>query len=76
MPIRISANWRGTCLGVPASEIKFVIKSNSGQLRTRIWRCRHGVIQVRAGDTLFRARLQGWIDRAKAEWLDSPPIGA
>jgi hypothetical protein len=61
---------------VRASEIKFVVKSNSGRLRKRVWRCRYGVINVRASDTLFRARLQGWIDRLKEEWLDSPEIGA
>jgi hypothetical protein len=71
----LAAFW-GAHLGVRASEIKFVVKSYSGRLRKRVWRCRYGVINVRASDTLFRARLQGWIDRLKEEWLDSPEIGA
>lgn len=74
-PEELAAFWASQ-LQVSASEIKFVLKSNSGRLRTRIWRCRYGVISVRAQDTLFRARLQGWIDRLKEEWVDSPPIGA
>jgi hypothetical protein len=58
-------------LGVSGSHIKFQRKSNSSQLRSRVWRCRYGVISVRASDTVFRARLQGWIDRLEELWLDS-----
>jgi transcriptional regulator with XRE-family HTH domain len=58
---------RGT-LGVEPSTIKLQRKSNSGQLKGRTWRSKHGVLQVRMGDTSFRARLQAWIDHVRAEW--------
>jgi hypothetical protein len=48
--------------------IKLLRKSNSNQLRGRQWRSRHGVLTVRAFDTLVRARLQAWMDRLRAEW--------
>ena len=48
--------------------IRLQRKSNSNQLAGRIWRCRHGVLTVRVGDTRFRARLQAWMDRLRSEW--------
>jgi hypothetical protein len=71
----LSAFW-GQELSVPAQAIHFQRKSNSSQLRSRTWRSRHGVLTVRAQDTLFRARMQGWIDRLQLAWLDSAAIGA
>jgi transcriptional regulator with XRE-family HTH domain len=56
-------------LNVAADEIRLQRKSNSGRLGGRVWRSRYGVIAVRASDTLFRARLQGWMDRLEEEWL-------
>jgi hypothetical protein len=47
-------------------------KSNSGQLNGRKWRSRYGVLTVRANDTAFRSRLQGWVDCVMDGWLDSP----
>jgi transcriptional regulator with XRE-family HTH domain len=44
-------------------------KSNSGQLGSRVWRSRYGVIAARTSDTLFRARLQGWMERLQEEWV-------
>lgn len=38
------------------------------QLTGRIWRSRYGVLQVRVLDTLFRARMQAWMDRLRSEW--------
>ncbi|HUB35910.1 MAG TPA: helix-turn-helix domain-containing protein [Solirubrobacteraceae bacterium] len=58
----------GATLGVPWEEIKFQRKSNSNQLAGRGWRSRHGVLSVRAQDTLLRARLQAWMDRLRLEW--------
>ena len=55
-------------LGIDVT-IKMLRKSNSNQLTGRIWRSRYGVLQVRVGDTLFRARLQAWMDRLRSEWL-------
>jgi transposase-like protein len=66
--------WGGE-LAVPPSEIRFQRKSNSGALTGRIWRSEHGVLTVRVGDTLLRARLQGWMDSLQDEWLDSLPPG-
>lgn len=61
-----------------ADEAQFVFqrKSNSSQLSGRIWRCKYGVLSVRASDTALRARLQGWIDSLKEQWLDSNLSGA
>jgi transcriptional regulator with XRE-family HTH domain len=56
-------------LGFPAAELNLQRKANSSQLGGRIWRSRHGVIAVRSADTLFRARLQGWMDRLQEEWV-------
>jgi len=63
-------------LGIPDLEIRFLRKSNSGKLAGRVWRSRFGVITVKVHDTVLRARLQGWIDCMRAQWLDSLRLGA
>jgi hypothetical protein len=70
----LAAFW-GSELEVPAGSIEFQRKSNSSQLKNRTWRSEHGVLTVRTNDTLFRVRLQGWIDRLRQSWLDSLPSG-
>lgn len=65
----LAAFW-GELLGVPGSAIRFQRKSNSRQLAKRTWRSKHGVLTVRTNDTLFRARLQGWIEQVQTLWLD------
>jgi transcriptional regulator with XRE-family HTH domain len=62
-------------LDIDPAEIRLQRKSNSNQLAGRTWRCRYGVLAVITNDTLFRARLQGWIERITAEWLDLPVVG-
>jgi transcriptional regulator with XRE-family HTH domain len=59
----------GDQLGVEPERIGMQRKSNSGQLSSRTWRCVHGVLAIYVGDTLLRARLQGWIDRLHESWL-------
>jgi len=59
--------WSGQ-LAVEPAAIRFQRKPNSGQLAGRTWRCRYGVLTVCANDTLFRARLQAWIDILRASW--------
>jgi hypothetical protein len=73
----IRAFW-GQALNIDGFSIALQRKSNSSQLKHRTWRCKNGVLTARVGDTLFRSRLQAWIDRIRAEWaLDSaPPSGA
>ena len=71
----LRAFW-GALLDVEPAEIGLQRKSNSGQLKGRTWRSRHGVLTVRTCDTLLRARLQGWIDRLTEQWLDSTVDGA
>jgi hypothetical protein len=66
----------GSELDVRPETIRLHPKSNSGGLRRRTWRCQYGVISVRVGDTVFRARLQGWIDSMKRQWIDSAALGA
>jgi hypothetical protein len=56
-------------LGIAPDEIRLQRKANSGALGSRVWRSRYGVIAVRATDTIFRARLQGWMDRLQEEWV-------
>jgi hypothetical protein len=63
-------------LRMPDISIRFQRKSNSGRLGHRVWRCRHGVLTVAVHDTTFRARLQGWVDCMRDEWLDSHRLGA
>jgi AcrR family transcriptional regulator len=63
-------------LGIPDLTLYLLRKSNSGQLAGRTWRSKHGVLSVRIYDTVFRARLQGWIDCMRSDWLDSPAPGA
>jgi hypothetical protein len=66
----------GEVVRVHPSEIGVQRKSNSNQLRKRSWRSQHGVLSVRACDTLFRARLQAWIDCLQETWVHSPANGA
>jgi len=63
-------------LDIEPDTIRLQRKSNSGQLRTRTWRSQYGVLTVRCNDTLFRARLQGWMDCIREAWLDSTAPGA
>jgi hypothetical protein len=58
-------------LGAPPELFRSQRKSNSGQLSGRTWRCKYGVLTVRASDTLLRARLQAWMDRLQDGWIDS-----
>ena len=63
-------------LAVAPEEIRFQRKSNSGRLTGRTWRSRYGVLTVSAGDTLLRARLEGWMHSLQDQWLHSPVSGA
>jgi hypothetical protein len=63
----LRAFWGGV-LEIDPATIRFQRKSNSGQLKGRQWRSRHGVLSVRVHDTYFRTRLQAWIDCLKEEW--------
>ncbi len=62
-------------LGVAPDAIALQRKSNSGRLGGRTWRSEHGVLTVTASDTMFRARLQAWIDCLQGQWLNSPQSG-
>lgn len=59
--------WGETLAFEPAA-IRLQRKSNSNRLSGRTWRSEHGVVEVRLGDTQFRARLQAWMDRLRSEW--------
>jgi DNA-binding XRE family transcriptional regulator len=63
-------------LAIDPAFIRMQRKSNSNQLRERTWRSQYGVLTVRCNDTLFRARLQAWIDCIREQWLDSGRAGA
>jgi hypothetical protein len=66
--------WGGQ-VGVAPEAIALQRKSNSGRLGGRSWRSQHGVLTVTASDTMFRARLQAWMDCLQEQWLDSPDSG-
>jgi len=61
-------NYWGAQLGVDPDCIKLFPKSNSGRLSGRNWRSPNGVAQVGVGDTNFRSRVQGWMDKLQEEW--------
>ena len=63
-------------LGVRPEDIRLQRKSNSGQLKGRTWRSKYGVLTVSVGDTLLRARLEGWMHSLQDQWLHSPGTGA
>jgi hypothetical protein len=63
-------------LQVEPERIRLQRKSNSSQLAHRKWRCKYGVMAVRVNHTALRARMQGWIDSMKNQWLDSLHVGA
>jgi hypothetical protein len=69
---QIPAELQCYCAGVlevEPEEIRLQRKTNSNRLSGRTWRCVNGVCSVRAFDTLFRARLQGWIDCLEDSWV-------
>jgi hypothetical protein len=74
-PAELQRFWAWQVGDLP-SAIRLQRKSNSGQLRGRIWRSKYGVFTVRVGDTYLRARLEAWMDCLKGEWLHSKPVGA
>jgi hypothetical protein len=62
----------GSVLAIEGQTIRLQRKSNSGRLTGRSWRSAHGVLTVTVNDTLFRSRLQSWMDRIRQDWdLDS-----
>jgi excisionase family DNA binding protein len=63
-------------LKIAPSAISLQRKSNSSRLSGRTWRCKWGVLTVVSSDTYLRARMQAWIDRLRADWLDSVALGA
>jgi transcriptional regulator with XRE-family HTH domain len=70
----VAAYWSERLLVEPG-RIKLQRKTNSGRLGSRSWRSRYGVIALRASDTIFRARLQGWMDRLQEEWRREARLG-
>jgi excisionase family DNA binding protein len=66
-PAELIRFWRSE-LRIDGAPVRLQRKSNSGQLARRNWRCPYGVLTVRSGDTLLRARLEAWMDRIKASW--------
>lgn len=58
----------GEQLGISPSAVRLQRRSNSAQLARRTWRSVHGVLTITANDTLFRSRLQAWIDEVRRDW--------
>jgi transcriptional regulator with XRE-family HTH domain len=55
-------------LGIDPEAIRWHRKSNSGHLKGRGWRSRHGVLTTRVSDTYLRARIEAWMHRLQREW--------
>lgn len=66
----ICAHWAEQ-LEIEPEFITLQRKSNSNHLTGRTWRSQYGVLAVGVNDTLFRARLQAWMDCLRAAWLHS-----
>ncbi|HLY50276.1 MAG TPA: hypothetical protein VKR21_13865 [Solirubrobacteraceae bacterium] len=64
----LRAFW-GAQLDVDPTTIRLQLKSNSGALRHRVWRCAQGVANVAVYDTYLRARIQAWMDRIHESWV-------
>jgi excisionase family DNA binding protein len=62
-------------LDIEEEQVLLQRKSNSNQMTGRTWRSRYGVLTVTVNDTLFRARLEGWMDSIREQWLDSAAVG-
>lgn len=62
-------------LDIEPEFIRLQRKSNSNQLTKRTWRSQYGVLTIRCNDTLFRARLGGWIECLRDAWLHSRSAG-
>jgi hypothetical protein len=73
--LEVTRFW-GATVNIDPATVQIQRKSNSGRLGGRTWRSKYGVLTVRSGDTLLRARLQAWMDCLQAEWLNSPGPGA
>ena len=63
---RLSIDEIALRLALPKTTIYYWLKDvplgrprRANRLSGRTWRCEHGVLDVRTGDTMFRARLQG-----------------
>lgn len=59
----------GNTPGIDPCSIRLQRKSNSGQLASRQWRSRHGVLSALVYDTLLRSRLEAWMCRIRETWL-------
>jgi hypothetical protein len=56
------------CSWVEPDRLKVLAQVNRNQLKFRTCRSGHGVLTITVSETLFRARVQGWIDGIKEEW--------
>jgi hypothetical protein len=66
--VRELCHFWSKALAIDPEHIRYQRKSNSGQLKGRQWRSRHGVLTVRAHDTAFRMRLQAWMHLLRLSW--------
>ena len=66
--VRLRVFW-GETLDIDPARIRLQRKSNSNRLTGRTWRSPYGVLTVAVYDTLFRARLQAWMDQLHTLWL-------
>ena len=61
--------WWAAELSIEPVAIRCQPEPNSGGLAGRPWRSAHGVRAVAVGETLQPARLGGWMDGLRREWV-------
>jgi hypothetical protein len=62
------ADFWGDLLNIDPAGVRRQRKSNSGQMKGRTWRSKHGVAQLEVYETLLRARLQAWMECVQRSW--------
>jgi len=67
--VRMLATFWAAELGVNPNQIRLQRKSNSNRLTGRTWRSQWGVLTVWSKDTVFRAKLEAWMDCLRETWV-------
>lgn len=62
------ANYWSKVLGIKHNEIRFVKKTNSGQMKGRNWRCINGVMTISVGDTYLKSKIDALSDHIMKQW--------
>lgn len=64
---KIKEHW-ASILSVDKNSIKIRMKSNSGNMNGRKWRCEWGVMGISVHDTYLRSKIQALMDYLQENW--------